>query len=105
MDEFLAVLKECGIQHKRDIALDAVIPIQNEYNQYWNVRRLLTEDKWAYYALTGVTGLREQILLDEARKNIRRAWKAAFGKVPDNANPRSGDKESQPPSGEASSSS
>lgn len=94
------ILIDSGIQESWVMAVDdpakLKIIFDGPYAEYCKVRELLDESKWEYYTLTGVTGLREQVMLDEARKVLRRAWQAAFRKK---KSAPGEDRQSQPPVG------
>lgn len=96
-----AVLIDSGIQESWIMAVEDPEKLKSifegPYQAYCDVRELRDEAQWEYYTLTGITGLREQILLDEARKNLRRAWQTAFAKK---KQPSKGDSESKCSGGE-----
>jgi len=93
----LEILKDSGIQESWINAVKDYTKLKaifdGPYQSYCNIRELLSEEKWAYYATMGVTGLREQKLLDAARKNLRRAWADSFSKKKDNKDQGPGTKE------------
>jgi hypothetical protein len=52
---------------------------QNEFERVREIWILLKPEHWAGYELHDIKGLREQRLLEEARKNLRKAWKNRYG--------------------------
>lgn len=91
------ILIDSGIQESWIMAVEDPLKLkgifEGAYQAYCDVRELLSEEKWEYYKLTGITGLREQVMLDDARKNLRRAWQAAFSKAKHNKDEGAGAKE------------
>jgi hypothetical protein len=51
------------------------LKLGNEYQQVAKVRRLVPEAQWERYQLFEITGLQEQLLLEQANIKLRKAWK------------------------------
>ena len=50
----------------------------NEYRKVEDIKKLLTDEVWARYDLYKVTGLREQILLRDAKKELKLLWEQPY---------------------------
>lgn len=61
------------------------ISISGEYAGVQKAKKLVSEETWAKYKAYNITGLQEQIILNNALLKLRRAWKtnrpSFFGKV------------------------
>lgn len=53
-----------------------------QYQQVLVIWRLLKPEVWARYLEMGESNLREQRLLREARRNLKRIWKDKYGTQP-----------------------
>jgi hypothetical protein len=54
---------------------------RGEYQEVLDVWGLLPPHVWAQYDIMGVAGLREQRMLSEARKKLRKAWRKKYGEA------------------------
>lgn len=54
---------------------------RNQYKAYFDVRILLSDEIWQRYRDFDIRTLREQVLLKQAAKNIRMAWKPLIQRV------------------------
>lgn len=48
---------------------------------YDKIYALRTPDQWQRYAMMGIRNLREQVLLEEAKRAVRKLWKARPGPI------------------------
>lgn len=61
----------------KNIVLEFLIElIKNEYKEMLDIWNLLKPDIWERYKTFNITGLREQILLDDAKSRLRKKWRA-----------------------------
>jgi hypothetical protein len=58
-----------------------IVELQELFAEYDKIKKLVPEATWRMYDMMGTRGLREQKLLDDSKKKIRKHWKNRPGPI------------------------